>query len=126
MIRLNLFVLAMAVFFASSFAVAQDQNSLNNLPPEEIAEFQTELMASALSLNEGQIADVYDINLKYAKENKSLIQSSGRKLKKFKKLKALSKSKDEELEKILTNKQYEIYLQKKEEVKEELKRRRQE
>jgi hypothetical protein len=109
---------ALVAFTIDGLAQAKDWMEK---PAEERAQVLTDWMKSELQLTEDQEAPVYDINLKYAKKGDEIKQSSGRKIDKFKKVKAYGQEKDEELKSVFTEDQYALYLDKKKEIKENVK-----
>lgn len=113
------------VLLSSHIASAQDEN-LKNTTPEQRAQKQTEWMKTNLSLDSTAVAAVYDINLKYAKQTQDLRNSNGSRLQKLREMKASSEDKDNELKKVLTPEQFKIYQQKKQEMIEKMKQKRQE
>lgn len=88
---------------------------------EEMATKTTEWMKTNLNLNEDQIAQATDINLKYARKNMDLKKSSLNKKQKLQELKSNEDAKEKELKRMLSADQYNTWLVKKKEVKEQLK-----
>lgn len=76
----------------------------------ESAEALTNWMKSSLSLDSTITANIFKINLKYAKKNQDIASSGVGRSKKLRELNALTKSKDKELKKTLTKEQYKEYL----------------
>lgn len=116
-------VLGIVIMFCFSLTVHAQNNDLKNSTPEERAQFQTEWMESELSLDSTVVPTVYDINLKYANKMESIKNSGGRRYQKFQQMKSLSEDKDNELKKIFTKEQYNTYLARKNEAREEIKQR---
>lgn len=102
--------------FMITLIQAQDNDGLAKSTPEDRAKRQTEWMKSELTLDSAIESKVYYINLRYAKDNQSIINSGEGKLSKIKRAKANSTAKDNELKSILSNEQYEKYHLKKEEI----------
>lgn len=67
-------VITLALFGSFGHMVAQE-NQQQERTPEEIAQKQTNKLTKELALTEDQQKSVYDINLKYAQQNKELRQS---------------------------------------------------
>lgn len=96
-------------------ALAQ-MDQLKDTTPEQRAQMQTKWMQSNLALDAKAAASASAINLKYAKENESLMSSDGPKFKKLMAFKENSSAKDSELKAIFTPEQYSLYEQKKSEM----------
>ncbi len=124
--RFRFVVLGVLILFTYGIVCAQDMEDFKKMSPEENAELMTDWMKSALALEESQVSLVYDINLKYAKKNREIVNSGEKKLRLYKKLKNSSQEKDKELNKILTKDQYRSYQEKREEMKAKVKQRAQE
>jgi hypothetical protein len=93
--------------------------------PEERATRQTTRMKETLNLSAEQETSVADINLKYAKQMQSLLETGGRNLKTARAAKSRMKSKDNELKEVLNKDQFNKYLALKEEMMSQMKERRQ-
>ncbi len=93
------------------------QNDFRNSTPEQRAKEQTEWMRTQLKLDSAVVSKVYDINLKYARKNQSIMTSDVPRSEKMQVMKANSGAKDEELQKIFTMEQFTLYQQKKEEMR---------
>ncbi|QIP14987.1 hypothetical protein G8759_21350 [Spirosoma aureum] len=93
--------------------------------PEERATRQTTRMKEALNLSAEQETSVADINLKYAKQMQSLLETGGRNLKTARTAKSSMKSKDNELKEVLTKDQFNKYLTLKEDMMSQMKELRQ-
>lgn len=120
------FILGIAIMMNIPFIASAQDEDFKNSTPEERAEFQTEWMKSALSLDSVVIPSVYSINLKYSKKMQSIMNSGGTKIQKYREFKTFSDAKDAELKNIFTKDQYKIYQQRKEEMKQKVKERIQE
>lgn len=81
----------------------------------------TNWMKSNLKLSDDQVPKVQDINLKYANKMDELKNSADSKKQKMETMKADESSKDAELKGVLTDSQYQSWLQKKEEMKKQMK-----
>jgi hypothetical protein len=108
--------LLLVLVLGPSFALAQ-MDELKNTTPEERAQLQNKWMDSNLSLDAKTSATVADINLKYAKETQSLMDSGGPNLQKLMTFRKNSQAKDAELKAIFTPAQYTLYEQKKSETR---------
>ena len=97
---------------------AQDVET--KLSPEERARFQTEWMKQNLSLSEDQLTQIEPLNLKYAQKMEEVKAISG-KIGKLKKAKAIMDEKDCQLKKILNKDQFNVYLEKREEIRDKMK-----
>jgi hypothetical protein len=87
---------------------------------EERAALITEKMKERLSLNDGQLKKIQEINLRYAKINEQTLTGSGNKLSKAKKLKSSMSAKDEEFKKVLDKDQYAEYKKMADEMKQQM------
>ena len=105
------------IFFGGKM-FAQDVET--KLSPEERARFQTEWMKQNLSLSEDQLTQIEPLNLKYAQKMEEVKAISG-KIGKLKKAKAIMDEKDGQLKKILTKDQFNVYLEKREEIRDKMK-----
>lgn len=92
--------------------------------PEERAAKLTARMKEKLNLSAYQEAPIAEINLKYARQNQSLLETGGRNLRTARQVQNSMKEKDNELKKVLNAGQYKHYQTIKEEMKEEMKERR--
>ena len=77
-----------------------------------------------MSLSEDQMPIYIEISKKYGSQLKALKNSSKSKLSKYKKYKNIQDEKNSEMKKILSSKQYKIYLEVQKEVQKEMKERR--
>lgn len=87
------------LIFSSTLTVAQQNAGLPERTPEQEAASQTEKMQRELNLTEKQAADIFDINLKYARErqvNKTRSAAVER-----------IRNKDRDIRKVLSREQYE-------------------
>lgn len=91
------------------------------LTVEERARMQTEWMKQNLNLDQDQLIQVEQLNLKYAQKMDEVKTIPG-KIVKLKKAKAIMDEKDGELKKVLTKDQFKDYLEKKEELRDKLKK----
>lgn len=98
-----------------------DVKDLKNASPEKRAQFQTEMMKSRLDLDNGQLAKVQGINLKYAQKFQPIIKSSDNRLSKMKQAMALQEQKDKELELVFTKTQFSKYKEFEQELRKRMK-----
>ncbi|GAB4052208.1 hypothetical protein [Spirosoma litoris] len=120
----NLIKLAFSVSLILFSIASFGQKGAQLGPPEERASRQTARMKEVLKLSPEQETSVADINLKYAKQMQSVIETGGRNLKTMREAKSIMKSKDKELKGVLNKDQFEQYLTIKEEMMDKLKERR--
>jgi protein CpxP len=109
-----------SLLFITSVASAQQQYQKRT--PEERAQNQTKWMQKNLALTENQNAKVYDITLRYARENDDANTSTNQS--KRAERRDIQKSKDEELKMVLTGEQYQKYQVHVQEMKEKMMERR--
>jgi Spy/CpxP family protein refolding chaperone len=109
-----------ALLLALFFLCARSTHAQDSLKTkaETRAQKLTDKMKTALSLSDDQYAKVYDINLKYAKKNETLMEGSGSKLSKFQALKSDNEEKTKELKAVLTKEQFDKYKEMQQEMKE--------
>ena len=98
-------ILFVAICF-STVAFAQKPKERKEVSPEQMAQRQTEMLKTRLQLNEAQKQKVYELNLKYNKENKLLMEQM-QELKK--KMLELNQNKESELKGMLTPEQNAAY-----------------
>lgn len=110
-------------FLLSRVNYAQETGSKHT--PEERAQIQTEWMKQTLKLDETQLVQIEPLNLKYAQKMEEVKAVSG-KIGKLKKAKSIMDEKDNELKKILNKDQFNVYLEKREELRDKLKEAAQE
>ncbi|MEM8562765.1 MAG: hypothetical protein AAGF57_11055 [Pseudomonadota bacterium] len=108
---------------ATSFA---QMSELKNSTPEQRAEIQDKWMQDNLSLDAKTTEAVSAINLKYANETQTLIDSDSPNLQKLKSFRSSAKAKDSELEEVLSAEQYSQYEAKKSELQAQIRQQLQE
>ena len=113
-----LFLLGANTGFAQSQAT-----TLSDEQKEELAK-NMEAYFEALNLSEEQKPEFEAITRKYAEQMKAVKDGGGAKLQKYKKVKSIQKNKNSEMEKLLSKDQYEVYLEKQEEMQKRMKERR--
>ncbi len=99
--------------------------ALKNVPAEKIAEMQTQNQVKQLNLEEQKAKQLETINLKYAKELKTL-NAQGRLRDHKDKLKALNQAQNKEVEAILSPSEFEQYKAVKQKQRKRLKTKMQE
>ena len=119
----------LSLFFAlfllganTSFAQSQ-ATTLTDEQKEELAKNMEEYF-EALNLSEEQKPEFEAITRKYAEQMKAVKDGGGGKLQKYKKVKSIQENKNSEMEKLLSKDQYEVYLEKQEEMQKRMKERR--
>jgi biopolymer transport protein ExbB/TolQ len=115
-------ILSVSLVLISIVSFAQQRGQLGT--PEERATRQTTHMKEALNLSADQETSVADINLKYARQMQSIIETGERNLKTARSAKAIMKSKDKELKEVLNKDQFTQYQTNKEEMISQMKERR--
>ena len=110
-----LFLMGTNTIFAQSRAVnlTEEQKEKINKNLEEYA--------TALHLSEAQKPQFEEITKKYAKQMIAVKDSDDRLMSKFKKVKSIRKKKDAEMKSLLSKDQYNVYLEKQEEIRKEMK-----
>ncbi len=84
--------------------------------PEERAQIQTEWMKENLQLNDSQLVKIEALNLDYALKMEKVKSINGN-LSKMKAARKASEEKDEKLKKLLSEEQFEFYLNKRKELR---------
>jgi len=102
------------------------QSRATNLTEEQKEEIKKNLeeYAAALHLSEEQKPKFEEITKKYAEQMKTVKDSGGRPMSKFKKVKSIRKNKDAEMKSLLSKDQYKVYLEKQEEMQKKMRERR--
>jgi hypothetical protein len=105
------------VIFVSFFSLAAfAQNFGMQLTPEERAQMQTEWMKEKLQLNDSQLVKIEVLNLEYALKMEKVKGVDGN-LSKLKAARKTSEEKDEKLKKLLSEEQFQFYLDKRKELR---------
>lgn len=119
-------VFACIIFIISISLTTEAQTSGSKLSDEQKKEFKEKMEAykAELNLSSEQQPKFEDINLQFAEELSKLKESSGSKLSKYKKLKAITNERNKKMKDILTAEQYKIFQSHQDELKKELKSRR--
>ncbi len=119
------FILFLAFFsLGTSFISAQSQaTEVNDEQKEQMAQAMEEFFA-ALNLTEEQKAEFKAISSKYKEQMLAVRDSDMSNMKKYREVKAIRSARNAEMEELLTEKQYDIYLEKQEEMQQQMKERR--
>ncbi|MGB5817945.1 MAG: hypothetical protein WBG90_00575 [Saonia sp.] len=95
---------SIAIILGLCMTIVFGQTKMN---PQEMADYQTDIMVKELPLNETKREDVAKINIKYAEKIVVLMEADGSMFGKIGEMKGIKKSKHAELEKILSEAQME-------------------
>ena len=110
------------ILMATSSVFAQSTNAANMTQAEK-AQALTEKQNERIHFTDGQEKQMYDLNLKYIKEIEK-ISAGGRSMSTMRKLKSVSDEKDKEVKQVLNGDQYNVYLEQKKEMQEQMKANR--
>ncbi|MBC8151608.1 MAG: hypothetical protein H7Z72_01720 [Bacteroidetes bacterium] len=100
------------------------REKLANTTPEQRAERQTAQMKKQLSLTAEQETTVASINLKYAQQMQSVLETGERNRQTMNQVREMTSSKDADLKKVLDENQYKQYEAFKDEQKDRMKQAR--
>lgn len=100
------------------------RHQLANTTPEQRADRQTALMKNQLSLTPEQETAVAAINLKYARQMQSVIETGGRNRNTLRQVRDINDNKDADLKKVFDKDQYKQYEAFKDAQKDRLKQAR--
>lgn len=117
-------LLTLSFMLFGQLVTAQHSSVMQDKTPQERAKFQTEMMKNKLGLDSAQLKQVEAINLKFALKNEPVIKSDDSKFSKFKQIRSSQKEKEAELKKIFTAEQFKQYQTFQDEMKSQLKERR--
>jgi len=122
---LKILSMLFAVFlFGANTTFAQSRvASLSEQQKEEVKK-NVEAYAAAINLTEEQQSKFEEITAKYVKQVIAVIDSGGRPMSKFKKVKSIRKNKNAEMKRLLSKDQYKVYLEKQEEMQKKMRERR--
>ncbi|MEM6800249.1 MAG: hypothetical protein AAF696_02535 [Bacteroidota bacterium] len=110
------------VLFSTNISLAQE-NEPSAEQKTEMAKAMQEYV-EALNLSDDQKPEFEAIMKKYLPKLKAVKDSGEGKFQMYKKVKAIRKDQNAEMEKLLSEKQYEAYLEKQEEMQERMKAKR--
>ena len=114
-----------AIFFLGTninFAQAQEME-LTDEQKEEMAQ-NLEEFNEVLKLSEEQKTEFAAITKKYAKQMKAVKDEGGSKLSMYKKVKSIRKDRNKEMKGVLTEEQYDAYLEKQKEIQKKMKEKK--
>ncbi|MEL6969091.1 MAG: hypothetical protein AAFZ63_12810 [Bacteroidota bacterium] len=119
------FILFLAFFsLGTSSIFAQSQAAeVSDAEKEQMAQAMEEFFA-ALNLTEDQKAEFKAISSKYNAQMIAVRDSDMSNMKKYREVKSIRSNRNAEMEELLTEEQYEIYLEKQEEMQQQMKERR--
>lgn len=100
---------------------ADDMTYLVNSTPSQRAESQTRFMKNKLGLSDSKLAEVQAINLQFAEKADPIIKGSSMSLIKMNDMKNLQEQKDQALQQVLNEQQFQLYANSKDELKEAVK-----
>ena len=118
-IIVNSFLLTGLLFIVNVICAQKKTSST----PEERAAKITAWMKANLQLNDDQVTQAQNINLKYANKTQGLQTQSMSRKEKMQILKENDKAKDAELKNVFTADQYSAYQAKKDEIRKQMKER---
>lgn len=122
---MNRLLLLFSIFFMVTSSLTQPgYGRWQNSSPEERAKIQTDQMREKVNITNEQDSSIYEINLKYAKKIQELMKGEQGRDEMRSKIGEMMKEKDNELKGILTEEQFELYLNYKEELRGKMKGRR--
>ena len=108
------------LFLGANIGLAQAQpNELTEAQKEEL-DPNMKKFVEVLNLTDEQKPAFEAITKKYAAQMMAVKDGSSGKLQKYRKVKAIRKDKDSEMKKLLTEDQFDIYLEKQEEMQERM------
>ena len=102
------------IVFCGQLCNAQSLKEMKKQSVEELATYKANELKRELNLSESQVVIVKAINVEFAKVALPIIKSNDGKITIAKKLKPLDITRDADLKKVLTVKQFELYLKNKE------------
>ncbi len=118
---LKIFSFFLALFLIGiNTGFAQSKANLTDEQEEQIAQSLEEYF-SAMDLSEEQKSEFEAITRKYAEQMQAVNEKEGSKMQKFQQVRAIRKNKDAEMKKLLSKDQYQIYLEKQEEIQKKMK-----
>lgn len=100
---------------------ADDMTYLVNSTPSQRADSQTRFMKNKLGLSDSKLAEVQAINLQFAEKADPIIKGSSMSLIKMNDMKNLQEQKDQALQQVLNEQQFQLYANSKDELKEAVK-----
>lgn len=116
-------ILACAIVVALAAPAGAQLNMLKKTTPEERASVLTDLMRMKLGLSDDQLAQVSEVNLKYAKKMQPIIEGSDTSFREIWEMREANEGKEDELRKLLTPKQFQRYLDEKSDLRDQFEAR---
>ncbi len=116
----NMFLICAMLFFCMSLGFAQ--SPLSNLSEEEQIEAKENFkeMVNAIQLEKEQKSEFISISEKYGSQLMKMKESNAGKFSKYRKMKSIVKSRNQEMKKLLSSEQYKIYVEKQEEMQKKM------
>ncbi|MEL6836514.1 MAG: hypothetical protein AAFP77_26175 [Bacteroidota bacterium] len=119
------FILSLGLFaFATTASFAQTQAPEASSEQKEQMAQAMETFVEALNLTDEQKIEFKAISSKYNEQMMAVRDSDMSNMKKYREVKAIRSARNAEMEELLTEEQYEIYLEKQEEIQQQMKERR--
>ncbi len=113
--------LSLLLLFASHFATAQTDTPKLSQEQKEALKENIESFVTALDLTEEQKEEFVSIKKKYAHEMAALKESDKSRMAKYQEVKGLRKAQNKEMKEILTEEQYDLFLEKQKEIQKKMK-----
>lgn len=110
----NLSYKFLLLVFCGQMCIAQSLKEMKKQTVEELVIYKTNELKRELNLSDSQVLNVKAINIEFAKVALPIIKTNDGKITIAKKLKPLDEKRDADLKKVLTSKQFELYLKNKE------------
>jgi len=110
------------LLLVTSIAVAEDMSFLLTTSPNQRAESQTRFMKNKLALSDEATSKVQTINLEYAEKIDPILKGSSIGIIKKHDIEKIQDQKDKALQQILTQQQFEVYNNSKDELTQALKK----
>ena len=109
------------LFILACPAHADDMAYLVNSTPSQRAESQSRFMQTKLGLSEQKLAEIQAINLQFAEKAEPILKGSSMSLIKMNDMKNLQEQKDQALKQVLSEPQFKLYVDSKDELKDAVK-----
>lgn len=115
-----IFILSFLAMATSGFA---QNREASDKTPEEKARMMTDKQKEKIDFSDAQEQQMFDINLKYAKEME-VIAKGGRSMSTYRKLQDMSSRKDKEVKAVLDKDQFKVYSKQKKELRSQMRANR--
>ncbi len=114
------------VLLISSISISIAQSAGSHLSEEQQEQLQESLEEyfAVMDLSEEQKTEFEEITKKYAQQMKAVKDAGGNKMKMYRQVKSIRKDKDAEMEELLSKEQYEVYLEKQDEIQQKMREKR--